>query len=524
MAQNPLLGAEVLVTTGGTSEPIDDVRSVTNFSTGRFGLALADALTDLGADVTVAGSSLALAHAPDKPLWDAVEFRSTDDLQGILSRPGTPGGHMPVVVHAAAVSDYRPVPFAGKMPSDQDEITVRMERTPKLIDGLRATHGTEAFLVGFKLLSGSTDAELFNAAHTLCRRAKLNLVVANDLTELRDGQHPCWLVTAEGGMLRVEGTRSEAAETVARFVAHRRDVTWAATRLLGDVLPPVDSGDRDRFAGTLRFAQQTGLLIDTNGNAAVTTRPDAGGVRLLVTPRQLDKSRLRASDMCVADIDLDAGTVSCWGRAKSSIDTSVQARVVAGLPSGRRLVHSHSWWGRAQAATTFPYPCGAAEEAGEVTEALSAAGVDISGPAWHAELVCHGSLFVCDDTGFARLRSDWADVMRSWNEHLADVGASADEPGVPMPIFDGTRVVGTVVRYADKGGVAVYVTPEGRGSGVGRDVTAQLVARRQPVVTVDECGVVDYWESRGFSGVRLDDGTWRFSPPRNLGTHPVLTG
>lgn len=533
MTPADLARVPVLVTTGGTSEPIDDVRAVTNFSTGRFGLAIADAFADLGADVTVTGSRLAFAHAGDSDRFARVPFASTEDLASILSAPVTGAVGGPVIVHAAAVSDYRPVPVAGKISSSGDELVVRMVPTPKLIDGLRDTHGKDAFLVGFKLLSGVTDSALVDAAHALCRRARLNLVVANDLTELRDGQHPCWLVTAEGGALRVEGSRVEVAAAIAAFVARRRAVTWAATNHAGGPGPDVGAGDEDRFASSLTFAQDSGLLIDTNGNTAVTTavQPGRGVVRVLVSPRQVDKATAAPEDRCIADVDLAANTVTCWGVGKSSIDTSVQARLIAGVEGPRRLLHSHSAWGRTQAATSFPYPCGAAEEAGEVLGVLEGTGIDVAAPAWHVELVCHGTLYVCDDTGFAALVASWERALRSWRSHVDDIAAEtgvAFPDGVVMPIFDGLGVVGVVAETPGhevdgRAGVAVFVDPSGRGSGVGRHVVGQLVGRRRSVVTVEACGVVDYWASQGFEGHVVGERLWRFDPPPVRGTHPVLT-
>lgn len=206
----------VAVTTGGTSEPIDDVRSVTNFSTGRFGIGIAEQFAAAGADVTVLGSREASAHLR-RPGISWVPFSSSVSLAAALSGLDTPD----VVFHLAAVADYAPVPATGKLSSSADEMVVTMRRNPKLIDGFRDSFGPDAFLVGAKLTSGAPAGETFSRAVELLERARLDLVIANDLAECRNGMHPCWLIAADGVPVRIEGTRAEVAARIVSVVAER---------------------------------------------------------------------------------------------------------------------------------------------------------------------------------------------------------------------------------------------------------------------------------------------------------------
>lgn len=203
-----------LVTAGGTAEPVDDVRVLTNRSTGRFGAAIANALAAAGVEVTLIGSEG--LYARKIPLVGSirqVRYESTDDLARALEAAAGRGADL--VFMAAAVSDYRPEAAAGKISSQAEERTLRLTRTPKLLDTLwRAC--PDAYLVGFKLLSGVSREELERVARGQIERARLDLCVANDLQELGGPTHPVLLVDAEGA-LRVEGPRQEVA---ARLVRH----------------------------------------------------------------------------------------------------------------------------------------------------------------------------------------------------------------------------------------------------------------------------------------------------------------
>ena len=181
----------VLVTAGGTSEPIDDVRVLTNTSTGRLGACLAEAFARAGHQVTLLHArAAALPAAPEVAL---VPFGSHADLAQALE------AHVPgcdVVLHAAAVSDYVPERSAGKLSSDQDELVLRLRRAPKLIDRLRDL-APEALLVGFKLTSGRSEDERLTIARELLRRARLDLVVANEAAHTGPEDHAVLVVGAD---------------------------------------------------------------------------------------------------------------------------------------------------------------------------------------------------------------------------------------------------------------------------------------------------------------------------------------
>ncbi len=228
-----------VVTAGGTSEPIDDVRVITNLSTGRFGASLANALAERGIEVTLLASR-ALSSHPDwvDPRVRMVPFRSFADLdEGLAQAVAEPPDFL---FMAAAVSDYSPAPAEGKISSSADELTLTLKRNPKLLSTLRERCGPATYLVGFKLLSGVDRDELVDVARRQVVTNDLDLTFANDLAELDGERHPAWLVAREGPALRVEGTKAEVAHDLVRVAVQR----GLRTVGLADLRALTTAGDR----------------------------------------------------------------------------------------------------------------------------------------------------------------------------------------------------------------------------------------------------------------------------------------
>ncbi len=181
--RGPLAGRRVLVTAGGTQEPLDPVRYLTNASSGKMGLALAEAARDLGADVTVVHAPLAVALPPN---ITAVPVRSAREMaDAVLARVETTD----VLIGAAAVADFRPAEAAEqkiKKTPGQQELVVRLVRNPDILAEVaarRSQTGRPHVVVGF---AAETQDLLANAAAKLTAK-RLDLIVANDVTEPGSG-------------------------------------------------------------------------------------------------------------------------------------------------------------------------------------------------------------------------------------------------------------------------------------------------------------------------------------------------
>ncbi|MEY4667266.1 MAG: bifunctional phosphopantothenoylcysteine decarboxylase/phosphopantothenate--cysteine ligase CoaBC [Chloroflexota bacterium] len=180
-----LSGRRVVVTAGGTEEPIDAVRILANRSSGRQGIALAEAARDRGADVLLIAARVAV------PLPEGVEIvrvatvaELSAALDAALLPPpdGRATSSVDALIAAAAVSDFRMRggPSAEKLRRDGD-LTLTLEPTPDLLAGIAKRLGARAVrqtkLIGFSAESGATK----RAAEKL-KAKDLDLVVANDVT------------------------------------------------------------------------------------------------------------------------------------------------------------------------------------------------------------------------------------------------------------------------------------------------------------------------------------------------------
>jgi phosphopantothenoylcysteine decarboxylase/phosphopantothenate--cysteine ligase len=170
----PLRGKRVLVSAGGTREPIDAVRFVGNRSSGRMGVALAAEARRRGARVTLLGANLAV---PSPPGVELVETPTASELESeVLSR----GVEADVVIMAAAVADYRPAEaLATKRPKDRSGWTVELEPTTDVLAALGERRAPGQLLVGFAADQGEGGLE---RARDKLTNKKADLFVFNDVS------------------------------------------------------------------------------------------------------------------------------------------------------------------------------------------------------------------------------------------------------------------------------------------------------------------------------------------------------
>ena len=172
--QSPLAGARVLVSAGGTREPLDAVRFVGNRSSGRMGVALAAEARRRGATVTLLASNLAV------PVPDGVEVVDTPTAADVEREARNRSGAADVVVMAAAVADYRPSePIEGKRAKTDDAWRIELVRTVDVLAALGEQERNGQVLVGFGAEAG--EAGLDRKRRMLADK-NLDLVVYNDVS------------------------------------------------------------------------------------------------------------------------------------------------------------------------------------------------------------------------------------------------------------------------------------------------------------------------------------------------------
>jgi phosphopantothenoylcysteine decarboxylase/phosphopantothenate--cysteine ligase len=167
-----LSGRRVVVSAGGTQEPIDPVRYVGNHSSGKMGYALAEAARDRGAEVTLIATPTALAQPYGVRL---LLVRTASEMAAAVLRECRGAD---ALVMAAAVADFRPAEVANqKIKKGATGLTLELERTEDILEAVDRA-GLELVRVGF---AAESEELLAHAEEKLARKG-LDLIVANDIT------------------------------------------------------------------------------------------------------------------------------------------------------------------------------------------------------------------------------------------------------------------------------------------------------------------------------------------------------
>jgi phosphopantothenoylcysteine decarboxylase/phosphopantothenate--cysteine ligase len=213
-----LAGRRLMVTSGGTREPVDPVRYVGNRSSGRMGNALAAEALALGASVTLVTT---LAPPAAHPRLEVVEVATAAEmLDAVRERLAAAD----VLVMAAAVADYRPAaPSARKLKKGDGTLRLELVPTADILCAVRdRARALGVMLVGF---AAETDDLLDNARSKLERKG-LELIVANDVAVGMGGEENAVTVLGREGVV-AEVTRAPKPE-VARRVLEIIAARWAA--------------------------------------------------------------------------------------------------------------------------------------------------------------------------------------------------------------------------------------------------------------------------------------------------------
>jgi phosphopantothenate-cysteine ligase len=237
-----------LVTSGGTSEKIDDVRKVTNSGTGALGAAIAHRF--IGEECVGEVTYLCSANAVrPSDATDKLKILVADDVLSVMKavEDELAANEYDVIVHSMAIGDYmlkavtEPALLAGaiadravrsggagsasrealaeiaedailnpqaikekKISSDKDSLVFVMVKAPKVIASFRDL-APNAVICGFKLLAGVSREELVSVSRGLLEKNKLDMVLANDMDTIRAGRHTGLLIDKYGRFAEAAG-------------------------------------------------------------------------------------------------------------------------------------------------------------------------------------------------------------------------------------------------------------------------------------------------------------------------------
>lgn len=230
---------KILITAGPTNEYIDEVMKITNMSTGRLGIELTRNFLNNGDNVTLIATRSVIRswlyeryNLANNVNLNAIAIETTEDMFNALKSESI--NDYDLIIHSSAVGDYKPefsftmdelaneialsikegkvskeeiltiltnpkckVNDDTKISSYEPNLTVKLTLTPKLISHLREWFPNSK-LVGFKLLENVTKDHLIEVAKKLCIKNNMDYIIANDLHDLRNGEHLSFLVNKDG--------------------------------------------------------------------------------------------------------------------------------------------------------------------------------------------------------------------------------------------------------------------------------------------------------------------------------------
>lgn len=216
---------KILVTSGGTSEAIDSVRSITNHSTGRLGKIITETLIVEGHEVCLITTKRAVKPEAHPNL----SIREIDNTNDLLVEMLELVKDYQVLIHSMAVSDYTPVYMTGleevqassnleeflnkqnhqtKISSTDEVQVLFLKKTPKIISLIKEWNPA-IHLIGFKLLVDVSEEYLIEIARKSLIKNQADLIIANDLTQISANQHRAIFV--ENDNLQTVQTKEEIA-------------------------------------------------------------------------------------------------------------------------------------------------------------------------------------------------------------------------------------------------------------------------------------------------------------------------
>jgi phosphopantothenoylcysteine decarboxylase/phosphopantothenate--cysteine ligase len=214
-----LKGVRVLVTAGGTREPIDSVRFIGNSSSGRMGVALAQAAQERGADVTLVSANVALATPAEVTRREVV---TAAEMQSVCEQEFA---SCEVLLMSAAVADFTPTaPANGKIKKAERELLeIALVPTADILAGLAAQRHEGQTLIGFAAEHGSEAVEL--AREKLTAKG-LDALVVNDISRSDIGfdvdENEVTILAAGGDIHVTRTTKARVAEAILDTVERLR--------------------------------------------------------------------------------------------------------------------------------------------------------------------------------------------------------------------------------------------------------------------------------------------------------------
>jgi phosphopantothenoylcysteine decarboxylase/phosphopantothenate--cysteine ligase len=204
IGKRDLLGKKTLVIAGSTAEAIDDVRAITNRSSGRTGVELAKNAYERGAEVELWMGRCEVELPGYIPI---TRFESTNELSEMTDKIDHD-----IVIVPAAISDYSPEKTEGKIPSGKEELDLKLKPNPKIIREIRKK--SNCILVGFKAEFEISEEELLSRAKDRMKESDLDLIVANDISKILQEENQVYIIGKDSMNEAVSGRKNAISESI----------------------------------------------------------------------------------------------------------------------------------------------------------------------------------------------------------------------------------------------------------------------------------------------------------------------
>jgi phosphopantothenate-cysteine ligase len=568
----------ILITAGGTTEKIDQVRKISNISTGALGRLIYQQLDGYSESITkvfyIYAKGAVLPSINLITNTEFIEIESVADLENAI-RQVMGSNTIDYFIHSMAVSDYTvdwvsnskmigdliedfqcrgittpecilrtindyPVyqnnvyNKNSKISSDSDDLILRLKPTTKVISIIKKLQ-PHAFLVGFKLLNGASDAELFDVGFKLLRKNRCNLVVANDLAKIRQGTHEALVIYPEKEFDKFSG-KEAVAKNLIDIMFKRGSVAHPKSINVGNEILSLEQF-RTQIESMKKTGKQlfdSGLLptveSGTYGNMSIMTNNG-----MLITGRNVNKGNLSDNDIVYVEKCVDSSEENVYsnvhyhGTVKPSIDTAIHWELYK--KTGKKaIVHVHT----KKMYSNFPitgdnYPCGSDEELKAIIEVWEANPQDIIQLYKHGLIILGDTLEDClsklntvnnklsiEKMENEHLTGDVWELWREWLKHLNDIEVKQHEnpefwltdmfylikkENIPVALLI-LKVENNEFNFS----VYTKEVYQGKGLDVGKNVIkllTNLAKSRNDIDslvlnTKDACGVIRYYSLFGF--------------------------
>lgn len=210
-----LSGKKVVITAGPTREAIDPVRYISNHSSGKMGYALASAMTDAGASVTLISGPVSL-QCPDR--CELISVVSADEM---LAAASLAVKKADIFISSAAVADYRVTEVASqKIKKKSDKMSLNLSKTPDIV-AILSENNPNLFVVGFAAETEQVEAH----AREKLDRKQLNVIIANDVSRMdigfnSDDNEAIW-IDADNSQTLSKKSKAQLAREIAVLIANK---------------------------------------------------------------------------------------------------------------------------------------------------------------------------------------------------------------------------------------------------------------------------------------------------------------